>query len=108
MLQPRGSAAVPTVPLPNIGIFTGGVQYHGSDGCPAGNAYMKRVWVKTMTQAWALLPDYDGDMVFLEDDLRVAPDFFSAVAAASRISCAACTAARLSSQYAESNDAACT
>ena len=24
MLQPRGSAAVPTVPLPNIGIFTAG------------------------------------------------------------------------------------
>jgi hypothetical protein len=50
-----------------------------------GNAFAKRVWVLSMRQVWKTLVGYSGDVVFLEDDLRVAPDFYAAVAAASRI-----------------------
>eukprot|EP01043_Picozoa_sp_COSAG02_P109927 COSAG02_NODE_46037_length_352_cov_0.802372_1_plen_117_part_11 len=39
----------------------------------------------TMTKVWEILRGYDGDAVFLEDDLLVSPDFFAAVGAASKI-----------------------
>ena len=38
-----------------------------------------------MAKAFSVLRGYDGDAVFLEDDLRVSPDFFSALEAASQI-----------------------
>jgi hypothetical protein len=49
------------------------------------NHQMKAVWVETMVKVWEVLRGHDGDTVFLEDDLVVAPDFFSALGAASQI-----------------------
>lgn len=49
------------------------------------NHHVKMVWMDTMTKVWEILRGYDGDAVFLEDDLLVSPDFFAAVGAASKI-----------------------
>ena len=34
---------------------------------------------------WSLLEPYDGDVLFLEDDLLVSPDFYQVLAEASRL-----------------------
>ena len=49
---------------------------HGREARKHPHAYMKRVWMETMQRVWRLLEPYDGDVLFLEDDLLVAPDFF--------------------------------
>ena len=49
------------------------------------NRHVKMVWIDTMIKVWETLHGYNGDAVFLEDDLLVSPDFFAAVGAASEI-----------------------
>lgn len=49
------------------------------------NRHMKVVWMHTMSKVWQALDGYEGDVVFLEDDLLVSPDFFAAAGAASEI-----------------------
>lgn len=49
------------------------------------HAYMKRVWVETMQRVWKLLEPYNGDVIFLEDDLLVSPDFFQTLDKVSRV-----------------------
>lgn len=49
------------------------------------NRYVKVVWMETMAKVWETLHGYDGDVIFLEDDLLVSPDFFTAVDAASEV-----------------------
>lgn len=49
------------------------------------NRHLKTVWMETMVGVWEVLRGYEGDAVFLEDDLVVSPDFFAAMSAASKI-----------------------
>ena len=53
----------------------------------SGNWYVKKVWLQTMSQVWRERAGhgYDGDVLFLEDDLHVSPDFYAAAEAASRL-----------------------
>jgi hypothetical protein len=45
---------------------------------------LKHHWFNVMHNVWDLLSDYDGDIVFLEDDILISPDFFTALDAAVR------------------------
>ena len=69
----------------NLKIWPMWVRAKDGRGAAGGNHYMKTVFVETMARTWDLLRGYDGDAAFLEDDLRVSPDFFSALKAASQI-----------------------
>ena len=49
-----------------------------------GHAYMKLVWLETVRAAFRAVRPYEGDVVFLEDDLQVAPDFWPVLDGAAR------------------------
>ena len=50
------------------------------------HGHMKEVWIKTMEYVWDdLLSNYDGDVLFLEDDVVPSPDFYMLTKKLSRL-----------------------